>query len=339
MNLVRMLRVLCLVSISLLITWSSALSQQGPQTLYIKNGKQINCDQVWQEGDSVFVVPPGKKFAISYPKNEVDSQGSSVQIPEKNTSPPATRPTTDVLVVPPKGEGSILRIYHHEYSLAPKSPPPRAKKAPSEKPNNPTPAANARNSMEPRGVGGFIVPNSPINYGAGNNPGQSALTEPKRIQDSQMQRDPNRNSQEEYQQKLREYENQKRQVEEYNKQVEEHNAKIRKSERMDRHREYIERSNEAFEAYNNRNKPISRDSGINPVLKESFPDQMYREEDRLHGRQGTNPILKESFPDQMHRQENAVRGGGTNPILKESFSNQMHRPENADRSGRSGRRR
>jgi len=78
---------------------------------------------------------------------------------------------------------------------------------------------------------------------------------------------------------------------------------------MERHREYIKRSNEAFEASNNRNKPISRDSGINPILKESFPDQMQREEDRLHGRQGTNPILKESFPDQMLRQENADRSG------------------------------
>jgi hypothetical protein len=336
MNLVSILRALPLLAIFVLITWSSALSQQGPQTLYLKNGKQINCDQVWQEGDDVFIVPPGKRFAISYEKNEIDLQRSSVRIPEKTSPPTVTRPTADVLVVPPKGEGSILRIYHHEYSLAPKSPPPQAKATTSEKPYNPTPAGNARDVMEPRDVGGTIPPNTPINYGAGNNPSGSGMMENKRLPDPQNQREPNQKNEQEYQQKLKEYDAAKRQVEEYNKQVEEHNAKIRKSERMERHREYINRSNEAFEAYNNKNKPISRDSGINPILKESFPDQMYREEDKLHGRQGTNPILKESFPDQMQRQGSAVRGGGTNPVLKESFPNQMQRPENADRSGRVG---
>jgi len=327
MNLVSILRALSLLAIFVLITWSSALSQQGPQTLYLKNGKQINCDQVWQDGDSIFAVQQGKRFAISYEKTEIDLQRSSVQIPEKTTPPTATRPTTDVLVVPPKGERSILRIYHHEYSLTPKSHSSGLNEKRSERPTAPTPSADAKNTPEKREVGGSGPANTPTNYWRGNSPSQSGMVENKRLPGQQMQRDANISNQKEYQQKLREYEAAKRkndqeyqqklkeydaakrQVEEYNKQVEEHNAKIRKSERMERHREYIKRSNEAFEASNNRNKPISRDSGINPILKESFPDQMQREEDRLHGRQGTNPILKESFPDQMLRQENADRSG------------------------------
>ena len=246
MNLICVSRVLSLLSMFLLMTSSSALSQHGPQTLYFKNGKQVNCDQVWQEGDNLFVVPQGKRFAISYEKNEIDLQRSSVQIPVKTISPPAAQATTDVVVIPPSGERSRLRIYHHEYSLAPKSYPPQTKEKTSEEPSSPTPAANARNATERRDFGGSAPADTPVSYGVANNPGYTGMAEPKRIPDNQMQREANRNKQEEYQKKLREYEAAKskneqeyqqklneyeaakRQAEEQNRQVKKYNAQVRK---------------------------------------------------------------------------------------------------------------
>ena len=64
----KVLKLIAVLSFFLVMTSTSALSQQRSQTLYFKNGKQINCDQVWQEGDNLFVVPHGKRFAISYEK-------------------------------------------------------------------------------------------------------------------------------------------------------------------------------------------------------------------------------------------------------------------------------
>ena len=127
----------------------------------------------------MFVVPQGKRFAISYEKKEIDLQRFSVQIPEKTTSPPVARATTDVVVTPQSGERSRLRIYHHEYSLSPKSYSPQPQEKASEKPNNPTPAANARNAPEQRDFRGSAPADTPISYGVGNNSGHGGMAEHK----------------------------------------------------------------------------------------------------------------------------------------------------------------
>ena len=44
--------------------------------VYLKWGRKLRCDYVWREGDTIFVVVHGKKFAIGYDPKELDMQRS-----------------------------------------------------------------------------------------------------------------------------------------------------------------------------------------------------------------------------------------------------------------------
>ena len=46
--------------------------QAGDVTIYFKNGRSLVCEKVWREGNNIFVIGKGKKYAVSYSVSEVD---------------------------------------------------------------------------------------------------------------------------------------------------------------------------------------------------------------------------------------------------------------------------
>jgi S1-C subfamily serine protease len=51
-------------------------SDAKPGTVYFKNGKQVLCDRAWREGETVFLVMHGKKYALGYAEGEIDMEKS-----------------------------------------------------------------------------------------------------------------------------------------------------------------------------------------------------------------------------------------------------------------------
>ena len=47
-----------------------------PRVVYLKWGQKLVCDYVWRDGDTIFVVVRGKRFAIGYAPNEIDLERS-----------------------------------------------------------------------------------------------------------------------------------------------------------------------------------------------------------------------------------------------------------------------
>jgi hypothetical protein len=82
----------------------------GAGTVYFKSGKSIICEYAWIEGDSVYVVPTGKKFAISYDKAAIDTARSDINTrnsvvqeqppapshPRSSNAPPIKRRTSSL---------------------------------------------------------------------------------------------------------------------------------------------------------------------------------------------------------------------------------------------------
>ena len=57
-----------------------------PRVVYLKWGQKLVCDYVWRDGDTIFVVVHGKKFAIGYAPNEIDME-RSFGAPPKGAGP------------------------------------------------------------------------------------------------------------------------------------------------------------------------------------------------------------------------------------------------------------
>jgi hypothetical protein len=47
-----------------------------PLTVYFKSGKKVLCDWVWKEGETLFLVFHGKRFAVGYDVNLIDTKRS-----------------------------------------------------------------------------------------------------------------------------------------------------------------------------------------------------------------------------------------------------------------------
>ncbi|MBN1104694.1 MAG: trypsin-like peptidase domain-containing protein [Deltaproteobacteria bacterium] len=45
--------------------------EMGPGRLVLKNGKKLDYEKAWRDGDKVFIVLQGKKFAVGYPLDQV----------------------------------------------------------------------------------------------------------------------------------------------------------------------------------------------------------------------------------------------------------------------------
>ncbi len=50
--------------------------QVGDIKIFFKNGRTLDCEKVWREGSTVFVVGKGKKYAVGYSESEIDMEKS-----------------------------------------------------------------------------------------------------------------------------------------------------------------------------------------------------------------------------------------------------------------------
>jgi len=50
--------------------------QGGNIKIFFKNGKTLDCEKVWREGNTVFVIGTGKKYAVGYSESEIDVEKS-----------------------------------------------------------------------------------------------------------------------------------------------------------------------------------------------------------------------------------------------------------------------
>jgi hypothetical protein len=57
-----------------------------PRVVYLKWGHKLLCDYVWRDGETIFVVVHGKKFAVGYDPKEIDME-RSFGTPPKVTAP------------------------------------------------------------------------------------------------------------------------------------------------------------------------------------------------------------------------------------------------------------
>ena len=51
---------------------SPIIESSEPFEVYFNNGKTFICDKAWQDGDTIYIVHHGKKFAIGYDKSEIN---------------------------------------------------------------------------------------------------------------------------------------------------------------------------------------------------------------------------------------------------------------------------
>lgn len=56
----------------------SGASSSPPGTVFMREGKKFLCDRAWKEGESVFLVLHGKRFAIGYHESQIDMKRSFV---------------------------------------------------------------------------------------------------------------------------------------------------------------------------------------------------------------------------------------------------------------------
>jgi len=54
----------------------SAAGDHRPLTVYFKSGKEVHCDWIWKEGETLFLVHRGKGFAVGYDLDLIDEKRS-----------------------------------------------------------------------------------------------------------------------------------------------------------------------------------------------------------------------------------------------------------------------
>jgi len=50
--------------------------QGGDIKIFFTNGRTLDCEKVWREGNTVFVIGKGKKYAVGYSESEIDMEKS-----------------------------------------------------------------------------------------------------------------------------------------------------------------------------------------------------------------------------------------------------------------------
>lgn len=90
-----------------------------PRVVYLKWGQKLVCDYVWRDGDTIFVVVHGKRFAIGYAPNEIDME-RSFGAPPKVEAPKEIKRVPVVELYDKSGMGTLInqvaKLYL--YSLA-----------------------------------------------------------------------------------------------------------------------------------------------------------------------------------------------------------------------------
>ena len=254
------LKTLFLVSVFVIMTSDMAFSQHGHQTLYLKNGQKIACDHSWMEGDTLFVVPQGKRYGISYEKNEIDLQRSSVRIQNNVKIQESSGTATEK--APQKGQRSLHTVYHEHYSIAREPSRPELDEKKSNVDALP-PSTNRVSRQQPayRSTGSR-TPRS--NY-PGSSSGKHIVRKPSVPQTYQVNQEAQRKQQQDYQKRQKQYEIQKKQIEDHNKQVQKHNKRVQ------RHNAAVKRQNENADRKTYYYEPIVPNSDF----KTNYQGMMY----------------------------------------------------------------
>jgi len=78
-----------------------------PRVVYLKWGQRLVCDYVWRDGDTIFVVVHGKKFAVGYGPGEIDMERSFGSLP-KESVPKTIRGGSVAEVYEKSGMGALI---------------------------------------------------------------------------------------------------------------------------------------------------------------------------------------------------------------------------------------
>ena len=77
------------------------------RVVYLKWGQKLVCDYVWRDGDTIFVVVHGKKFAIGYAPNEIDME-RSFGAPPKDAVPKQIKRVSVEVLYEKSGMGNLI---------------------------------------------------------------------------------------------------------------------------------------------------------------------------------------------------------------------------------------
>jgi len=78
-----------------------------PRVVYLRWGQKLLCDYVWRDGDTIFVVVRGKKFAVGYTPNEIDME-RSFGAPPKGAVPKQIKRVSVVELYDRSGMGNLI---------------------------------------------------------------------------------------------------------------------------------------------------------------------------------------------------------------------------------------
>ncbi len=52
-------------------SYAAPMEQTGPRVVVFRDGRTLHCERLWREGNTVFILMPGKKFAVGYPASHI----------------------------------------------------------------------------------------------------------------------------------------------------------------------------------------------------------------------------------------------------------------------------
>jgi hypothetical protein len=77
------------------------------RVVYLKWGRKLLCDYVWRDGDTIFVVVHGKKFAVGYDPKEIDME-RSFGTPTKGSAPKKIKGVSVLALYKKSGMDSLV---------------------------------------------------------------------------------------------------------------------------------------------------------------------------------------------------------------------------------------
>jgi hypothetical protein len=256
-------------------------------TVYFKNGRTLDCDYAWKDGNTVFVVVHGKKFAVGYDQGKIDvgksfrngeispfiRQQTKHRTPEKPATKEAKREYEYSSPVKYKygsgwsGPGVHRRIEDKGSRQSAEEPEPNK-------------------SEQQRGYYGKVRSSAP-SQGSYKNPGGPTGTskykkDVKRYNDEVRRhnanvRRENDRRRREYDRKVKEYDGKVKEYEKKRQETEKQNAEVKKHNDRIKRKRYNAAKRKADERYYKKGKSTTRDSGKIPYLShDGYSEMMNR---------------------------------------------------------------
>jgi hypothetical protein len=257
-------------------------------TVYFKNGMTLDCDYVWKDGNTVFLVVHGKRFAVGYEQSKIDTERSfrrgeirpkptrqkRQRNPENSTSREVNQKSKSNPYVKYKygsnwtGPGVHRRIEDKRDPDEQRSKgsdryvKPRSKKTIPRRGDSIGVTTSIPNSNRDRKIKGSE--NQRVKGYERNTKDIKRPNNEVRRYNENLKKDYDR-KQKEYRSKVKEYEKKRREVEAYNAQVEEHNAQLRKDSQVSPFPTH--RPQQSRGGYSNRKPYLGKDDPNRPYLE------------------------------------------------------------------------